>query len=128
MGFNGVRIVVNTLTKQIPSHMMIAEHRGLVSYERQLTTCYGCSETGHFNQVFPKRQRMGVATTKEPTVSWSDIAVSGTRSPRSDGGVKEEEEDQQSTQMGYVDEHQAENGEAMQEDNTFSTGVAPEPM
>ena len=82
--FNGIRIVVITLTKHIPSRMMIAGHRGLVSYEGEPTTCYGCGETGHFNQVCPKRRRVGVATTKEPTVSWTDIAVSG--GPRSDGG------------------------------------------
>jgi len=51
---------------------------------------------------------------------------SGTGSPRSDGGEKEEEVDHQSTQTGYGDEHQAENREAMQEDNTHSTGVASE--
>jgi len=85
--FNGVRIVVITLTKHIPSHMMIVGHRVLVSYEgRQPTTCYGCSETGHFNQVCSKRRSVWVTTTKDPTVSWAKIAVSGTRSPRSDGG------------------------------------------
>jgi len=67
---------------------------------------------------------VGVETTKEPTVSWADTAVSGNMSPRSDGGEKEEEADQQNIQTGYGDEHQAEDGEAMQEDNTHSTGVA----
>ena len=43
--FSGVRIVVITLTKQIPSHIMIAGHRGLVSYEGQPTTCFGYGET-----------------------------------------------------------------------------------
>jgi len=104
--------------------MMMAGHRALVSYEGQLTTCYGCSETGYFKQVCPKRRRVGVETTKGSTLSWADVAVSGTRSLRSDGG--QEEADHQSTQTGYVDEHQAENGEAMQEDNTHSTGVASE--
>ena len=85
-----------TLTKHIPSHIMIAGHRGLVSYEGQLTTCYGHGEMGHFNQVCPKRQKVGFATTKEPTASWTDIAVSGTRSPRSDGGEKEDKADHQS--------------------------------
>ena len=115
-----------TLTKHIPSYMMIEGHRGLVSYEGQPTTCCGCDETRHFNQVCPQRRRVGVATTKDPTVSRSDIAVSGTRSPRSDEGVKEEEANHQSIQTSYGDEHQAEDGEAVQEDNTHSTGVALE--
>ena len=115
----GVRIVVIALTKHVPSHMVTAEHRGLVSYERQLTTCNGCGETGHFNQVCPKRRRVGFATTKEPTLSWANTAVSGTRSPRSDGGEKEVQADHQSIQTGYGDENQAEDGEAMQDNNTY---------
>ena len=55
--FSGVKIAVITLTKYIPSHIMTTEHRGLVSYEGQLSTCCGCGETGHFNQVCPKRRR-----------------------------------------------------------------------
>jgi len=69
---------------------------------------------------------VGVATTKEPTVSWVNIVVSGTRSPRSDEGAKEVEADHQSIQTGYGEERQAEDGDAMQEDNTHSTGVATE--
>ena len=38
----------------------------------------------------------------------------------------EVEADHQSIQNGYGDEHQAEDGEAMQEDNTHSNGVASE--
>ena len=69
---------------------------------------------------------MGVETTKEHTVSWADIAVSGNRSPSSDGGVKEKEAGKRSIQTGYGDDHQAEDEEAMQEDNTKLTGVASE--
>ena len=65
---------------------------------------------------------MGVATTKKPTASWADVAAIGTRSPRSDRGEKEEA-DHHSTQMGYGDERRAEYREAMQADNTHSTGV-----
>ena len=121
--FSGVRIVVITLTKHIPSHIMIVGHRGLVSYEGQPVTCCGCGETGHLNQVCPKRRRVGVETTKDHTVSWADIAVSGNRSPMSDEGEKEA--DQQSIQTGYGEEHQAD-VEVLQEDNTHSTCVASE--
>ena len=64
----GLRIVVIILTKDIPSHIMIAGNRGLVLYEGQPTTCYGCGERIHLNQVCPKRRRAGFETTKEPTV------------------------------------------------------------
>ena len=37
-----------------------------------------------------------------------------------------EEADEQSIRTGYGDEHQAEDGEVMQQDNTHSTGVASE--
>jgi hypothetical protein len=67
--FGGDRIAVFTLTKHIPSHIMIAGHTGLVSYEGQLTTCNDCRETGYFKQVCSKRRRVEVETTKEHTVS-----------------------------------------------------------
>jgi hypothetical protein len=79
----------------------------LVSYEGQPTNCYGCGETGHFNQVCLKRQIVEVATTKEPKASWADITASGTRSPRYDGGEKEEV-DHQITQTDHGDERRAE--------------------
>ena len=40
--------------------------------------------------------------------------------------MKEKKADQQSIQTGFGDEHQAEDEEAMQEDNTNSIGVASE--
>jgi hypothetical protein len=71
---------------------------------------------------------VGVATTKEPTVSWADIEVSGTRSQRSDGGEKEleSEADHNNVKAGYGDNLKAEDVEAMQEGNMHSTGVASE--
>jgi len=48
-----------------------------------------------------------VATTKEPKASWADIAASGTRSTRYDGGEKEEV-DHQITQTDHGDERRAE--------------------
>jgi len=52
--------------------------------------------------------------------------ASGTRSLRSDGGEKGEEGEHQSRQTSYGDERRAEDGEAMQADNTHSTGVESE--
>jgi hypothetical protein len=44
---NGIRIVEMSLRKHLPSHMNIANKRGLVSYEGHPSTCYGCRDTGH---------------------------------------------------------------------------------
>jgi len=81
--------------------MIIVGIRGLVLNEGQVTTCYGSGETGHFNQVCPKMRRAWFATSKGSTLSWAEIAVSGTRNPRSVGGTKEEETDHPKIQTGY---------------------------
>jgi hypothetical protein len=48
---NGIRIAMVTLTHHIPSHMSLAGHRVLISYEGQPLTCYGCNEAGHQYQA-----------------------------------------------------------------------------
>jgi hypothetical protein len=44
---DGIRAAVVTLVAHILSHLLVAGHRSLVSYEGQPPTCYGCSDTGH---------------------------------------------------------------------------------
>jgi len=44
---NGVKTVELNLKKHVPSHIFIAGHRVLTSYEGQPTTCYNCNEQGH---------------------------------------------------------------------------------
>jgi hypothetical protein len=44
---NGIRAATVALVAHIPSHLMVAGHRSLVSYDGQPPTCYGCNETGH---------------------------------------------------------------------------------
>ena len=56
---NGVRIAVMTLAKHVPSNIVIAGQRMLVSYKGQPVTCYRCHETGHFHQTCPMRRRAG---------------------------------------------------------------------
>jgi len=60
---------------------------------------------------------MRVAATKEPTASWTDIAVRENRNPGSDGREKEDEAEEQSAQADLGGERQAEYREAMQADN-----------
>jgi hypothetical protein len=42
---NGVRVVTMIVNRNIPSHVQIAGHRVLVSYEGQPQTFYGCGES-----------------------------------------------------------------------------------
>jgi hypothetical protein len=69
--------------------MTIVRNRVLVSYERQLTTCYECGETGHLYLLCPKRRKTAPTESTEPT-SWADIAARGYRSQRDDSGEREE--------------------------------------
>jgi hypothetical protein len=43
---NGIGVVSMTLVQLIPSHMVVAGDRTLISYDGQPTTCYGCNESG----------------------------------------------------------------------------------
>jgi len=55
---NGIRIVEMNLKLHLPSHMIMAGHRVLVSYEGQPSTCYACNESGHQYQNCPNRKRI----------------------------------------------------------------------
>ena len=44
---NGIRIVEMNLKLHLPSHMVMAGNRVLVSYDGQPSTCYACNESGH---------------------------------------------------------------------------------
>jgi hypothetical protein len=74
---NGIRQVMMSLTKHIPSHLTIEGHRVLISYEGQRTTCYGCGEIGHLYPSCPKRQPMTAETqTRQPNTYASTVANS----------------------------------------------------
>jgi hypothetical protein len=59
---NDIRITTIRLSLHIPSHILIAGYRTLISYERQPSTCYGCNETGHVYQDCPWHRRRRVET------------------------------------------------------------------
>ena len=70
---NGIRIATIQLEEHIPSHMVIADNRALISYEGQPPTCYSCNNTGHHFQDCPKRKHTETRHTKPITTSWTDI-------------------------------------------------------
>jgi len=55
--YNGIRLVNMNLKQHLPSHMQIAEHRILISYDGQPATCYGCNGTEHLYMHCPNRKR-----------------------------------------------------------------------
>jgi len=81
---NGVRVVMMSLAKHIPSTITIAGHRVLVSYEGQPMTCYRCQEAGHFHQTCPMRRRVVQMGHTGATTSWADVAAAGQQHTRQD--------------------------------------------
>jgi hypothetical protein len=77
---NGIRITPMNLAHHIPSHLMVAGHRTLISYERQPTTCLGCNEIGRIYQVCPHRRRKGAEEAKATRKSWAEVATTGAAS------------------------------------------------
>jgi len=73
---NGVRIVMMTLNKHIPSYIAIAGYRALVTYDGQPQTCYGCGDTEHVYNVCPKRRMPKIAQPAPFEHTWANI-VSG---------------------------------------------------
>jgi hypothetical protein len=72
---NGVKIVHMTLTKHIPSYVIIDGYRTLTSYEGQPQTCYGCGESSHMYHACPKR-RIAKATIPAPeNPTWAKITA-----------------------------------------------------
>lgn len=77
---NGIKVVMMKVRKHLPSHMAIAGHRVLVSYEGQPSTCYACGDTGHIHQACPNRRRDETTTGEPNGRTWSNIVSNGSRS------------------------------------------------
>ena len=74
---NGVRVVSKSLVKHIPSHVVVAGHRGIISYEEKPTTCYNCNEPGHLKNVCPHRRKEGAESRQATMASWAEMAARG---------------------------------------------------
>jgi hypothetical protein len=102
---NGIRIVVITLTTQIPSHLTIRGRRVLTSYEGQPMTCYSCGDTEHIYRVCPRRRSADRTAGKETTTTtWADIAAGGLQPQQPGGGEKREGTGQHGARIGPVEE------------------------
>jgi len=74
---SGVRLVSMSLVKHIPSHVVVAGHRALISYEGQPTTCHSCNEPGHLKTACPHRRRERAEFRPATTASCAEVAASG---------------------------------------------------
>ena len=81
---NGIRIAVVNLSQHIPSHVLIAGYRTLISYEGQPTTCYGCNGTGHLYHDCPRRRKKREKANANRTTSWADVAARGSGTSTAD--------------------------------------------
>ena len=75
------------LDKHLPSHMVIAGDRVIVSYEGQPVSCYVCGGTGHMRQTCPHRRMEEQASPPAPDNSWTKVAANGkpTQKTRAEG-------------------------------------------
>ena len=73
---NGIRQANMSLSQHIPSHLTIAGHRVLISYEGQPATCYGCGGTDHLYQACPRRQRRALLRNTEHPFTYAAVVAS----------------------------------------------------
>lgn len=76
---NGIRILSMQIRKHIPSNLMIAGHRVLVTYEGQPTTCYGCGATDHLYIGCPNRNKPVGRDLLRQRRTWANIAANGSK-------------------------------------------------
>ena len=72
---NGVKAIMMKLAKHLPSQINIAGHRVLPSYDGQPVTCYGSGDSGHINQVCPRRSGGGMVTSDSTPNTWAHVAA-----------------------------------------------------
>jgi molybdenum cofactor biosynthesis enzyme MoaA len=85
---NGIRIVELNLKTHLPSHMLIAGHRVLISYDCQLLTCYYSNEQGYQYTECPYRRSPTPSNTSIRAASWSQMVKHGTKRQQTDEGER----------------------------------------
>jgi hypothetical protein len=86
---SGVRYVTMTLTKHVPSYLIIQGTRVLLTYDGQPLTCYNCGEVGHMYKYNACQHRRSVRRDRGADASTTYASVtSGTRGPTVSHGVE----------------------------------------
>jgi hypothetical protein len=85
---NGIKIITMILKKHIPSNVVIASNRVLISYDGQPITCYGCNATDHVYQMCPKRTESKKGNKNEQTSTWAQVARVGSYSSDKGGNLE----------------------------------------
>ena len=90
---NGIRQVMMQVTRHLPSHLTVAGHRILVSYEGQPATCYGCGEMGHVYQGCPTRRANrteGVSSTANTYAAVLSLSSTASGVSRKDAATQQQ--------------------------------------
>jgi hypothetical protein len=72
---NGIKSVIMSLHKHIPSHITIDGYRALTSYDGQPQTCYGCGNIDHMYNACPKRRVVKTPHATKPGPTWAQITA-----------------------------------------------------
>jgi hypothetical protein len=81
----GVRIAEINLKKHVPSSLIMAGNRVLISYDGQPITCYGCNEQGHQYVECPYRRTTPPTPTSVPNESWANVVTRGNARHKNNG-------------------------------------------
>jgi hypothetical protein len=74
---NGIRVATINLDKHLPSHLIIAGGRPIVSYEGQPVSCYACGGIGHMRQTRPHRHSDVHVAQPTSDNTWVKVAATG---------------------------------------------------
>lgn len=74
---NGVLLVTMLLSRHVPSHLTVAGHRVLLSYEGQPATCYGCGEVNHTYKGCPVCHKSGTVRPNLTKATYASIVTAG---------------------------------------------------
>jgi hypothetical protein len=72
---NGICVATIKLDKHLPSHLIIAENRAIMSYEGQPVSCYACGGTRHMRQTCPHRHSNVHVAPPTSDNTWAKVAA-----------------------------------------------------